>query len=125
MGDLYIPRIGPHISLQQKADQFWKYINLSQIYEYRNWDAEHYNYVLEITVSFLGIYKWEPGIHVGFSPALHLQCRAISLGKKFHKHEILCLLFFILIIQASPCPWSKWSFYSLKSHQIWETFMKQ
>ncbi len=30
--------------------------------------------VLEITVSFLGIRKWEPDIYIGFSPALHLQC---------------------------------------------------
>jgi hypothetical protein len=29
---------------------------------------------LEITVSFLGIHKWEPGIYIGFSLALHLQC---------------------------------------------------
>jgi hypothetical protein len=28
---------------------------------------------LGITVSFLGIHKWEPDIYVGFSPALHLQ----------------------------------------------------
>jgi hypothetical protein len=30
---------------------------------------------LGITVSFLGIYKWEPDIYIGFSSALHLQCR--------------------------------------------------
>jgi hypothetical protein len=30
----------------------------------------HYNSVLEITVSFLGIHKWEPDIYIGFSPAL-------------------------------------------------------
>jgi hypothetical protein len=38
--------------------------------------TEHYNSVLEITgrtVSFLGIHKSEP--YIGFSPALHLQCR--------------------------------------------------
>jgi hypothetical protein len=29
---------------------------------------------LEITVSFLGIHKWEPDIYIGFSQALHLQC---------------------------------------------------
>jgi Leucine-rich repeat (LRR) protein len=28
---------------------------------------------LEITNSFLGIYEWEPDIHIGFSPALYLQ----------------------------------------------------
>jgi hypothetical protein len=32
--------------------------------------AEHYNSVLGITVSFLGIHKWEPDIYLGFSPAL-------------------------------------------------------
>ncbi len=32
----------------------WKYINLAQIYKCMNWEAEHYNSVLEITVSFLG-----------------------------------------------------------------------
>jgi hypothetical protein len=30
---------------------------------------------LEITVSFLEIQKWEPDIYIGFSRALHLQCR--------------------------------------------------
>jgi hypothetical protein len=48
-------------------------MNLSQIYECRNWETEHYNSVLEITVLFLGIHKWEPDIYFGFSPALHLQ----------------------------------------------------
>jgi hypothetical protein len=38
-----------------------------------NWEAEHYNSVLEITVTFLGMHKWEPDIDVGFSPALLLQ----------------------------------------------------
>ncbi len=50
------------------------YINLSQIYECRKWETEHYDSVLEITVSFLRIHKWEPDIYIGFSPALHLQC---------------------------------------------------
>jgi hypothetical protein len=39
-----------------------------------NWETEHYNSVLEITVSFLGKHKWEPDIYIGFSPALPLQC---------------------------------------------------
>ncbi len=43
-----------------------KNINLSQIYECRNWETEHYNSVLEITVSFLGIHQWEPDICIGF-----------------------------------------------------------
>ncbi len=75
MSDLYIPRIGPHNFLAAEyEDRSWKYRNLSQTDECRNWETEHYNSVLEITVSFLEIYKWEPDIHIGFSPALHLQC---------------------------------------------------
>jgi hypothetical protein len=78
--NLFIPWIGPHISLQQnKADLSWKYINLSQIYEFRNWETEHYNSVLEKTVSFLGIHKREPDIYIGFSPTLHLQCGRFGL----------------------------------------------
>ncbi len=42
--------------------------------EVKNWETGHYNSVLEITVSFLGIHKWEPDIYIGFSLALHLQC---------------------------------------------------
>jgi hypothetical protein len=59
VSDLYIPRIGPHISLQQnrQTDPGNICINLSQIYECRNWETEHYNSVLEITVSFLGYIK--------------------------------------------------------------------
>jgi hypothetical protein len=53
-------------------------VNLSQIYECRNWETEHYNSVLEITFSFLGIDKWEPDIYIGFSLALYLQCMSIS-----------------------------------------------
>jgi hypothetical protein len=72
---LYTPRIGPHTSLSQTdPGNTYSYINLSQIYESGNWETEHYNSVLEITVSFLGIHKWEPDIYIGFSPALHLQC---------------------------------------------------
>ena len=37
-------------------------------------ETDRYNSVLEITVSFPGIHKWEPDIYIGFSPALHLQC---------------------------------------------------
>jgi hypothetical protein len=49
-----------------------------------NWEAEHYNSVLEITVSFLGIFKWEQDICKGFSPALHLQCR--DYERQFSAH---------------------------------------
>jgi hypothetical protein len=64
---LYIPRIGPHISLQQNRQTGPRnLIILSQIYECRNWETEHYNSVFEITVSFLGIHKWEPDIYIIF-----------------------------------------------------------
>jgi hypothetical protein len=33
-------------------------------------ETEHYNSVLEKTVLFLGIHKWEPGIYIGFSFAV-------------------------------------------------------
>ena len=49
------------------------------MYECRTWDTEHYHSVLEITVLFPGIHKWEPDIYIGFSLALHLQC--VVLGK--------------------------------------------
>jgi hypothetical protein len=44
-----------YFPVAEKADWSWKYINLSQIYECRNWATEHYSSVLEITFSFLGI----------------------------------------------------------------------
>jgi hypothetical protein len=83
VSNLYIPRIGPHtvFPCSRIGRLTWKYINLSQIYECRIWETEHYNSVSEIrrlhtqcTVSFLGIHKWEPDIYIGFTPALHLQC---------------------------------------------------
>ncbi len=63
----------------EKADRSWKYINLSQIYECRNWETGPYNSVLEITVSFLEIHKWEPDIYIGLSQALHLQCISVNI----------------------------------------------
>ncbi len=54
--------------------QILEIFNFSQIYECRNWETEHYNSVLEITASLLGIHKWEPDINIGFSTALPLQC---------------------------------------------------
>ncbi len=74
-----IPRIGPHISLQQNRQTDLGNVNLSQIYECMNWETELYNSVLEITVSILGIHKWEPAIYIGFSSAFHLQCVAQPL----------------------------------------------
>jgi hypothetical protein len=49
----FSPRIGPHVFLQQtRQTDPWKYMNLSQIYVCRNWEAEHNNSVSEITVYF-------------------------------------------------------------------------
>jgi hypothetical protein len=78
VSDLYIPRIGPHIWLLQNRQTILEiYKSLTDIV-CRNWEAENYNSLLEITrlhtVSFLGIHKWEPDIYTGFSPALHLHC---------------------------------------------------
>ncbi len=50
------------------------YKSLTDIWVY---ETEQYNAVLEITVSFLGIHKWEVDIYIGFSPALHLQCSIV------------------------------------------------
>jgi hypothetical protein len=74
VSDLYVPRIGPHISLHQNRQTDPGNILISQIYEFRNWETVHFDSALEITVSILGIQKWEPDIYIGFSPALHLQC---------------------------------------------------
>ncbi len=49
-------------------------------------ETEQQSSVVEITVSFLGIYKWEPDIYIGFSPSLHLQC-AISSKFSFYLTE--------------------------------------
>ncbi len=37
-----------YLAAAKQTDRSWKYINLSQIYECRNWETEHYNYFLEI-----------------------------------------------------------------------------
>jgi hypothetical protein len=64
------------------ADRSWKYINLSQIYECKNWETEHYNSVLEKTVSFLGINQWDPDIYIGFSLALHFAGGELYVARK-------------------------------------------
>ncbi len=48
----------------EKADPSWKFINLSQIYECRNWETEYYNSDLEITDSFLGTHTWKPDTYI-------------------------------------------------------------
>ncbi len=58
-------------------------MNLSQIYECRTWETEHYmNSVLEITVSFLGIHKGEPAVYIGFPTAF-----ICSVGVKNIRHK--------------------------------------
>ncbi len=52
---IYFQEQSTYFPTREQADRSWKYINLSQIYECRNWETEHYNSVQEITVSFLGI----------------------------------------------------------------------
>ncbi len=76
-----------------------KYINLSQINEYRNWKTKHYNSVLEIRVSFVGIHKWELDIYIGFSPTLHLQFAVINtkLGSLF---QALLDVWYIFVLGA-------------------------
>ncbi len=71
------------------ADISWKYINLSQIYECRNWETEHHNSVLEITVSFMGIHRLEPNIYIGFSLALHFQWGSLFLLLLTHPKYVL------------------------------------
>jgi hypothetical protein len=79
VSDLYIPRIGAHISLQQNRQT-----DPGNIKIFHSWETKHYNSVLEITFSFLGIYKWEPDIYIGFSPALHLQCGMFEASPAWH-----------------------------------------
>ncbi len=73
----------------EQTDISSKQINLSQIYECRNWETEHYNSFSEITVSFLGKHKTEPDfMYIGFSTALLLQCRA---NKPCCWQQLLCI----------------------------------
>ncbi len=74
---IYSQDCSTYFPAAEQADGSWKYRNISQIYECRNWETEHYYSVLEKrslhTVSFLGIHQWELGIYIGLLPALHLQ----------------------------------------------------
>ncbi len=82
--DLYTPRIGPHTSLSQNRQTDpgnWYRMELnSQKDECRNLEKENYNSVLEITVSFLGIHKWELDIYI---------CRSF-IGPSFAVYESIC-----------------------------------
>ncbi len=63
-----------------------KYVNVSQIYECRNWKTEHYNSVLEIRrAAQFHFWEYINGnqtciLYIGFPPAHHLQCMAAVLG---------------------------------------------
>jgi len=49
VSDLYIPRIGPHISWSRIGRSIVKYINHSQTHEFENWDCGR-------AIPFLGIF---------------------------------------------------------------------
>ncbi len=75
VNDLYIPRIGLPIWLQQNrhTDPAWEYTNRSQTHECKTWETDHDNSVLEITRPhslFLEIHEPEPDIYNGFSFAV-------------------------------------------------------
>jgi hypothetical protein len=85
---------------------FWKYINLSQIFECRNWETEQYDSVVEITVSFLRIHKWEPAIYIGFSSAFLSAHACHTLYLPFflpHTFDFLCMPCLALSLFASTC----------------------
>ncbi len=97
---IYSQDLSTYFPAAEQADRSWKHINVSQIYECRILETEHYNSVLEITVSFKVIHKWEPDIYIGLSPALHLQCRLVFLKllkpislerQKFLSSRLVCL----------------------------------
>ena len=64
VSDLYIPRIGPHTVFSCSR----------------------------ITVSFLGICKWEPDIYIGFSLDFHLQCAIDWVGWEKTAVEVFSIL---------------------------------
>jgi hypothetical protein len=74
VSDLYISRIGPHISLQQNWQTDPGSIYISHRYMSVGTGRQNINnFVLKIRVAFLGMHKWQPDIYIGFAPALHLQ----------------------------------------------------
>jgi hypothetical protein len=77
VSDFFLPMIGPHIYCSRKGSRILEIYKSLTDNECRNWETEHYNSVLEITFSFLGIHVhiWELDIYIGFSSALHLQGR--------------------------------------------------
>ncbi len=87
-----------YLAAAKQIDRSWKYINLSQIYECRNWETEHSSSVLEIrrlhqcTVSFLGIHKWKPDIYIGFSP--------YNLTQKYIRKQYGRIAFGLALAQA-------------------------
>ncbi len=85
----------------EQADRSLKYINLSQIYECRNWETEHYNSVQDISVSFLGIHKWEPVIHLQciLSRLFVFKCLMTTFTLLFSLFIISFVRYFIKILK--------------------------
>ncbi len=91
VSDLHIPKFGPHIWLQQTRQTdpgciCIVYKSLTDIWVWELGDITLYfcfgnKETAPCTVSFLGIHKWEPDIYIQCSPALHLQCIQLSVGK--------------------------------------------
>ncbi len=63
-------------------------------------ETEQQSSIVEITVSFPGIYKWEPDIYIGFSPSLHLQC-AISYKFPLYLTERAILMLWSELLNVS------------------------
>ncbi len=76
VSDLFIPRIGPHTvfgcsKIDRKILEIYKSLTDIWVFELRE-----RTFKWGCTVSFLGIYEWEPDNYIGFSPALHLKWTA-------------------------------------------------
>ncbi len=83
------------------------YINLSKIYESRNWKTEHYIFVLEITVLFLGIQKWEPDIILDSPQPFICSASYHSIYTLlFHFHSSLLLVHVHVHSSRLLCAWS-------------------
>jgi hypothetical protein len=81
VSNLYIPKIGPHISLQLNRQINPRNIEISHRYmSVQGTGRQNIIILFWITFSFLGIHKWEPDICIGFSPVLHMQCGYVTVG---------------------------------------------
>jgi hypothetical protein len=74
--DLYIPRIGPHIWLQQNRQTYPGNIKISHRYMSVGIGRQNILILFCCSVLFLGIHNWEPDwILTGPSFAVHTVCR--------------------------------------------------